>query len=39
MLGGNQPQQQAMQQGALPGQMPQGQAVNNMSGRPGMGGM
>lgn len=38
MLGGNQAQQQAMQQGQVPGQMSQGQAMNNMPGRAVVGG-
>jgi hypothetical protein len=38
MLQGNQQAQAAMQQGELDGQMPQGQAMNNMGGRPSQGG-
>jgi hypothetical protein len=39
MLGGNQQMQQQMQQGAVPGQMSQGQAINQLGGRPTQGGM
>ena len=39
MLGGNQQMQQQMQQGAIPGQMSQGQAINQLGGRPTQGGM
>lgn len=38
MLQSNQQAQEAMQQGELDGQMPQGQAMNNMGGRPSQGG-
>ena len=39
MLGGNPQMQQQMQQGMLPGQMSQNQAVNQQGGRPTQGGM
>ena len=39
MLGGNPQMQQQMQQGMLPGQMSQNQAVNQLGGRPTQGGM
>jgi len=39
MLGGNQQMQQQMQQGMLPGQTSQNEAINQLGGRPTQGGM